>query len=67
MKSMQVEISDQLAQEIETLVGKGWFADGSELMRMALIEFIRRHRFELMEQFQRDDITWALTQKGNSA
>jgi len=67
MKSMQVEISDQLAQEIETLVGKGWFADGSELMRMALIEYIRRHRFELMEQFQRDDIDWALTQKGNPA
>jgi len=62
-----VEISDQLAQEIETLVGKGWFADGSELMRMALIEYIRRHRFELMEQFQRDDIDWALTQKGNPA
>ena len=67
MKSMQVEISDQLAQEIETLVGKGWFADGSELMRMALIEYIRRHRFELMEQYQRDDIDWALTQKGNPA
>lgn len=59
MKSLQLEIPDQLAQEIEVLVGKGWFADGSELMRLALVEFIRRHRFELMEQFQRDDISWA--------
>lgn len=67
MKTMQVAISDQLAQEIDALVEKGWFADGSELMRMALIEFVRRHRFELMEQFQRDDIAWALAQKESPA
>ena len=63
MKTMQVAISDQLAQEIEALVENGWFADNSELMRLALTEFVRRHRFELIEQFQRDDISWALTQK----
>ena len=67
MKSMQFEIPDQLAQEIEALVGKGWFADDSELMRIALVEFIRRHRFELMEQFQRDDVAWSLTQKESPA
>ena len=67
MKSMQVEIPDQLAQEIETLVGSGWFADGSELMRVALVEFIRRHRFEIVEQFQRDEIAWSLTQKESPA
>ena len=67
MKTMQVAISDQLAQEIEALVEKGWFADDSELMRLALVEFVRRHRFELMEQFQRDDIAWALTQKESPA
>ncbi len=67
MKTMQVEISDQLARELEALVEQGWFADSSELMRLALVEFIRRRRFELMEQFQRDDIAWALTQKKSPA
>jgi len=41
--------------------------DAVEGMRLALVEFVRRHRFELMEQFQRDDIAWALTQKESPA
>jgi hypothetical protein len=28
------------------------------------LEFVRRHRLELLEQFQREDIAWALKQKG---
>jgi len=31
------------------------------------MEFVRRHRLALSEQFQREDIAWALQQQGNKA
>jgi hypothetical protein len=31
--------------------------------RLALTEFVRKHRFELAERFHRDDVAWALRQK----
>jgi hypothetical protein len=37
--------------------------DQAELARLALAEFVQRHRFELEEKFQRDDIRWALELK----
>jgi Arc/MetJ-type ribon-helix-helix transcriptional regulator len=64
MKVMQIEVSDQLAEEIDTLVKAGWFTSEAELARLALIDFIRRRRFELLERFQREDIAWARQQKG---
>ena len=50
MKSLQLEIPDLLAQEVEVLVGKGWFAHASELKRIALVEFFRRHCFESVDR-----------------
>lgn len=63
MKSLQVMLPDILAAELETMVRKGWFRSEDELVRLALVEFVRRHRFELLEQSQREDIAWALQQK----
>ncbi len=60
MKTLAFEVPDQLAKEIESLVEAGWFASQAELARLALAEFVKRHRFELEEKFQRDDIRWAL-------
>ncbi len=63
MKSLQVELPDKLAEELDLLVRTGWFQDKQEAIRLALVEFVRRHRAELLERFQRDDIAWALRQK----
>jgi Arc/MetJ-type ribon-helix-helix transcriptional regulator len=60
MKTLKLEVTDKLAEQIEHLVQAGWFASGEELARLALSEFLSHHRFELQEQFQRDDIHWAL-------
>lgn len=60
MKTLAFEVPDQLAKEIESLVEAGWFVSQAELARLALAEFVKRHRFELEEKFQRDDIRWAL-------
>jgi Arc/MetJ-type ribon-helix-helix transcriptional regulator len=63
MKSIQIELPEKLAHELDMLVQHGWFRSEEEAIRFALLEFLRRHRLELLEQFQRDDIAWALRQK----
>ena len=63
MKTVQIELPDKIASELETLVNKGWFADENEIIHMALAEFVRRYRFALQEQFQLEDIAWAIRQK----
>jgi Arc/MetJ-type ribon-helix-helix transcriptional regulator len=63
MKSIQIELPEKLAHGLDTLVQQGWLRSEEEAIRFALLEFLRRHRLELLEQFQRDDITWALRQK----
>ena len=43
---------------------EGWFTSEDEIARLALAEFVNRQRFELQEQFQRDDIAGVLSQPG---
>jgi Arc/MetJ-type ribon-helix-helix transcriptional regulator len=64
MKSIQIELPDKLTQELDAMVKAGWFINEAEIVRLALLEFIRHHRLELHEKFQREDIAWALKQKG---
>ena len=66
MKSMHVELPDKLADELNLLVQAGWFRDEEEAVRLALTEFVRRNRAELLERFQREDIAWALRQRGTT-
>jgi len=46
------------------MVKTGWFSNKEEVVRLALLEFVRRHHLELLERFQREDIAWALKRKG---
>jgi Arc/MetJ-type ribon-helix-helix transcriptional regulator len=62
MTSLQIELPNQLAAALQRLVQNGWFQTEQEIVRLALVEFIRRHQAELTEQFQREDIAWALSQ-----
>jgi Arc/MetJ-type ribon-helix-helix transcriptional regulator len=66
MKSMRLELPDKLAEELNRLVKAGWFHDEEEAIRLAVAEFLRQHRPDLLEQFQREDIEWALQQKRTS-
>jgi len=63
MKQVQIELPDELVVQLETLVRKGWFRSESELVRVAVLDFVRRHGYELQERFQREDIKWALEHK----
>ena len=66
MKTMQVELPDQLAREVETAVQSGRFENADELVRTALRDFLTNRRFELLEQQQMQDITWALREQSTS-
>ena len=63
MKSLQLSLPDPVMTEVNGLVHEGWFRNNNELIRAAVLDFVRRHRFTLTEQFQREDIAWALKQK----
>jgi Arc/MetJ-type ribon-helix-helix transcriptional regulator len=63
MKLIQVELPDEVAKELGAMVQAGWFHSEGEAVRLALLEFVRRHRLDLLERFQREDIEWALSQK----
>jgi len=67
MKAIQVGLPEKLAAEIEVYVKTGWFNSEAEVIRAALMEFVRRNRVDLLERFMRDDIEWALKQKGPAA
>ncbi len=63
MKTIQIELPDKIVAQVDALVNEGWFTNEHELVHLALAEFIRRYRFALQEQFQLEDIAWALQQK----
>jgi Arc/MetJ-type ribon-helix-helix transcriptional regulator len=62
MTSLQIELPDKLAEEVQRLVQSGWFETEQEIIRLALIDFIRRHEAALTEQFQLEDVSWAVKQ-----
>ena len=45
------------------MLRQGWFASLDELMRVALLEYLRRTKLELLERHQLEDIDWARDEK----
>jgi len=67
VKSVQLELPEKTAMELESLVKNGWFASETEIIRLALTEFVKRYRFALQEKFQMEDVAWAMRQSGNKS
>ncbi len=63
VKTLQIELPDQVALEVDNAIRTGRFENASDVVRTALVEFIGQHRFELMEQQQLEDIAWAVREK----
>jgi len=63
MKTLQVELPDEMAREVENAVETGTFENAAEVVRASLREFISCRRFELLEQQQLQDVAWALREK----
>jgi Arc/MetJ-type ribon-helix-helix transcriptional regulator len=63
MKTVQIDLPDELARDLENAVETGRFESPGEVVRAALRDFLAARRFELLEQQQVQDITWALREK----
>ena len=63
MKTLQIQVPDQLAVEIDNVIRSGLFENADEVVRQAIREFVRASRYRLLEQQQREDIAWVLREK----
>lgn len=59
MKTLSVNIPDNLAAQINDYVKAGIFSSEPDVILAAMSEFVRRNRIDLMERFAREDIEWA--------
>lgn len=59
MKTMTLELPENLATDVDNAVKAGWFTDPQEAIRQAVREFLNSHRLELQERQQLEDIAWA--------
>ncbi len=63
MRQFRVDFPDKIADQVDSLVHGGWFLDENQLFRTAIGELLKSRKLELAEEFQREDITWALQQQ----
>lgn len=59
MKTIQVELPDELAAEVEGYIRAGWFHSEEDAIRSALKGL--RYQVKLQERFIREDIEWGLS------
>ncbi len=67
MKTIQLKLPEKLAAEMKAYVEAGWFGSEAEMVRAALMEFIRRNRMGMLERYMREDLQWARKLKGSAA
>ncbi len=61
MNSVTIELSDDLANEIDRVVDAGEFRAREDLIHRATQEFLGVRRRQLLERQQLDEIEWALS------
>ena len=59
MKTLSVNIPDNLAAQIADYVKAGFFSSEPDVILAAMSEFVRRNRVDMMDRFAREDIQWA--------
>jgi hypothetical protein len=60
---IHAEIPDQLAQQAQRMVDRGWAANVESIVAESLLRYLESHQEALIEQFLREDVEWWL--KGN--
>ena len=63
MQTLEVQLPDQLALQVEEAVQSGTFSDKTDVILAALRDFVTHGRFKLIEEQQLADIVWAKSQK----
>jgi Arc/MetJ-type ribon-helix-helix transcriptional regulator len=60
MRHLGIDITDEMEADIRSYVSAGYFRTEQEMLAAALQEFLRRHRPDLEERYQMDDVSWAM-------
>jgi Arc/MetJ-type ribon-helix-helix transcriptional regulator len=59
MKTVSIDIPDNLAAQLNDYVKAGFFSSEKEVIIAAMTDFLRRNRIDMVERFARSDIKWA--------
>jgi Arc/MetJ-type ribon-helix-helix transcriptional regulator len=59
MKTVSIDIPDNLAAQLNDYVKAGFFSSEQEVIIAAMTDFLRRNRIDMVERFARSDIKWA--------
>lgn len=57
---IHAEIPDQLAQQAQQMVERGWASNVESIVTESLRRYLESHQEALTEQFIREDVEWAL-------
>ena len=57
---IHAEIPDQLAQQAQRMVDRGWAANVESIVAESLRRYLESHQETFTEQFLRDDVQWGL-------
>ncbi len=60
MKTIEMDVPEQLYKKATGLVKEGWFRDEQTIFSEAIRRFLDSHRSELMEKHILDDVEWGL-------
>jgi len=60
MKTIEMELPDQLYEKAIGLIKEGWFRNEKDIFCEAIRRFLESHESELIEKFVRDDVEWGL-------
>lgn len=58
--TVKTEIPDQLWQQAQYMVERGWVANMDELITESVRRYLESHLEEMNERFIREDIDWGL-------
>jgi Arc/MetJ-type ribon-helix-helix transcriptional regulator len=60
MKSIKVQLPDQVYRQIEQLVEDGWFKSREDMVELAVRKFLASFRPDLIAKSIREDVEWGL-------
>lgn len=60
MRSIPLELPDDIAADVDRLVREGRFRRADDLARWAVVDHVRRQQREVIERQQLEDINWAM-------
>lgn len=58
--TIKTEIPDQLWQQAQSMVERGWVANMDELVTESIRRYLESHLEEMNERFIREDVDWGL-------